>query len=61
MHNYRRKKQTFVKVIWVFISIAEINLAVIFYYLVLKDQSGTLSDEDWHIVDLSEKTLTFLN
>ena len=24
MHNYRRKKQTFVKVIWLFISLAEI-------------------------------------
>ena len=33
VHNYKRKKQTFVKVIWVFISLAEINLVVNFYYL----------------------------
>ena len=33
VHNYRRKKQTFVKVIWLFISLAEILQAVICYIL----------------------------
>lgn len=33
VHNYKRKKQAFVKVIWILISLTEINLAVINYCL----------------------------
>ena len=34
VHNYSRRKQTFVKVIWGLICISEINLAVLDYWLV---------------------------
>ena len=61
VHNYRRKKQTFVKVIWLLVSLTEIILAVIYFYLTPLEENNRLSEEEQHRVDVSQKTLKFLN
>ena len=43
VHNYRRKKQTFVKVIWLLVSLSEINLAVALYIIMAYVENESLS------------------
>ena len=60
VHNYRRKKQTFVKVIWLFTSAVEICLAVIYYYLIPLIESETLPWEEYQKLDVAIKTIAFV-
>lgn len=60
VHNHKRKKQFFVKVIWLFISVAQINLAVIYFYLTPLSVNGELSDHELHKVDIALKILKFI-
>ena len=46
VRNHRRKKQTFVKVIWLFVSLSEINQAFTLYCLATVEHDKPLSDDE---------------
>ena len=47
--------------IWLLVSLTEINLAVIYFYLTPLEENNRLPEEEQHKVDVSQKTLKFIN
>ena len=60
VHNYSRRKQTFVKVIWFLICILEINLAVIDYWLVSIKNSDSVTEQKLNRVNFAIVRLGWL-